>query len=769
MAHSSLLFRVASIILTISVLIYLFKIGGIIANILMLLLVLWFIRKFSDSKQINSIKQSKINPTPKKILNSELEISFTSTLTTPKHKVKPDKFWIRPGQSVEILDLKIEGGFLYVGASLEEASLINSRYKVKNIPMADYCVRQMSYWPNYSSATPDARAAYLCWLLKGKEDPNADIGYVFLYYYGLERRSLLDAETSSQAKLELPLIKEEIFRLLTIYSGNSSFNHYASSLLDFLEGSDIPNKIYLKPPMAFSRNFRGLPLALKVALGQLVQDGQPIPGEWAYAWAISEPTIRLGIPAHRCPQDFKNLFMRQYDKKFDKGLNIKKNKTRIKLEYQVASPSFSRRRFTKALNLPDVSVLSDPVNKLQEIIDFCTIDLTSYSRFLGRNPEKANTFEAMLERPLILWPEPYTKDLEQIKAHIEGTKQPLEIPFTKFRSWFPDWNDFSKPRLTIFALRISELGLGMEPDPRFGGDLSPDNGTVILFVDDGKFVTPSQRYSIAALSLSLAVSVADADGDIGAAEKSLLTKQLEKWLHLEEPERQRLHAHLHWLLAEKPGLSGVKKRVESLSPEARQTLGDFLTEVARADNQVTVSEVKMLEKIFKLLALDSKLLYKKLHQTTNEPFTVRPAEAVASGFTIPKPPQKSSSLQLDMGKITALKAESERVGSILGPIFAKEPDNEINAEKLTTDNCLDSLEQKVMGLDSKHSDLVKLLSTRTEWSRAELEEIMTDRELMLDGVLEHINEAAFNHANMLFTEGDDPIEINQDLVKELYS
>ena len=164
-----------------------------------------------------------------------------------------------------------------------------------------------------------------------------------------------------------------------------------------------------------------------------------------------------------------------------------------------------------------------------------------------------------------------------------------------------------------------------------------------------------------------------------------------------------------------------------------------------------------------------KHLYNKLHQTTNEPLTVRPAETVAGGFTIPKPPKKLTALQLDIGKITALKAESERIGLILGPIFANDPDKEKSPEELKKDECLGFLDQEVMGLDLRHSDLVKLLSTRTVWSRAELEEIMTERKLMLDGVLEHINEAAFNHANMPFTEGDDPIEINQKLVKELYS
>ena len=52
----------------------------------------------------------------------------------------------------------------------------------------------MSYWPSYSSIEPSSRAAYLEWLSTGRSDPNAYIGYVFLFFYGIERRLLQDAQ-----------------------------------------------------------------------------------------------------------------------------------------------------------------------------------------------------------------------------------------------------------------------------------------------------------------------------------------------------------------------------------------------------------------------------------------------------------------------------------------------------------------------------------------------------------------------------------------------
>lgn len=55
----------------------------------------------------------------------------------------------------------------------------------------DFTERQTNYWPSYSQISDSARRAYLNWLADGKKHPEADVGYVFLYFYGLAGRSYL--------------------------------------------------------------------------------------------------------------------------------------------------------------------------------------------------------------------------------------------------------------------------------------------------------------------------------------------------------------------------------------------------------------------------------------------------------------------------------------------------------------------------------------------------------------------------------------------------
>jgi hypothetical protein len=42
-----------------------------------------------------------------------------------------------------------------------------------------------------------------------------------------------------------------------------------------------------------------------------------------------------------------------------------------------------------------------------------------------------------------------------------------------------------------------------------------------------------------------------------------------------------------------------------------------------------------------------------------------------------------------------------------------------------------------------------------------------DRGILLDGALERINEASFDKHDQPFSEGDDPVEINQEVVREI--
>ena len=93
----------------------------------------------------------------------------------------------------------------------------------------------MGYWPSYDEITPEARAAYLQWLGTGRSHPSACIGYVFLFFYGIERRVLVDIANDPMLSWEIPPLRAEVQRLLSIYGGNDSFHRYATRFLGLLD------------------------------------------------------------------------------------------------------------------------------------------------------------------------------------------------------------------------------------------------------------------------------------------------------------------------------------------------------------------------------------------------------------------------------------------------------------------------------------------------------------------------------------------------------
>jgi len=145
--------------------------------------------------------------------------------------------WIESGKSVSIRGYNIPGGLIYVGEKLWDyyrygnaACLINT--KLKTSPAEPWeAVNEMGYWPQYGYIPAKCRGAYLKWLAGGRTEPKAYIGYVFLFFYGLERRLLIDGQKGDVSAKERLDIVNEVRRLLKIYGGNRSLRGYASNFL----------------------------------------------------------------------------------------------------------------------------------------------------------------------------------------------------------------------------------------------------------------------------------------------------------------------------------------------------------------------------------------------------------------------------------------------------------------------------------------------------------------------------------------------------------
>jgi uncharacterized protein/uncharacterized tellurite resistance protein B-like protein len=722
--------------------------------------------------------------------------------------------WVRPGQSVVVTGVTLPGGMLYVGSTLVapdggvEPAQIDPTLTVDSQP-ADPAERLFGYWPRYESISPTARRAYLTWLADGRRDPNANIGYVFLFFYGLERRVLIDAANDETVKDEIPAIVAEIERMRLIYD-NNSFLRYSSDLLDFLDAGEVTARLYLKSPPPATAS-RGMSLRMRVGLGQCAVDRRPVSAEWAVAWARSEANIHLPGVAKRCPDQFDAQFRRIYQKTFGEGLRLAVNRTKLKIGYRAASGGLLTQSFTSNISeLPDVTTVVTPVTKLQGVVDETAAGLEAYSRFIGRHADQAASLEATLLLPPALWSAAVKEAVEVLDKRVGSGM--VVIKLGELVTAFGGTGTVTRETLKGLFQILRVQNVGAEPDVLAGAKTPKSDESVVLFraaADD----SPSNGqgdsgYAALAVMLDLAITLANADGQISGREVQFLNRQVDAWSHAGASAQKRLRARLRLGIVYPPTLASLKSRIEPLPVNARMALAKLLSALALADGKLRPAAVKHLEKIYALLEIEAGLLYRQLHVASaaaevkappiadvQRPELQKPAVGVspavpppvnappAAGAAarvepagtpsvkVPLPAIEAGGFKLDAARIAALQVESERVTALLSKVFdEQEPTPDMVAKAPAVDADVPETKEhtpRLLGLDAEHSAFLRILLTRPSWSRAELGDIAADMELMLDGALERVNEAALDVFENRIAEGDDPIEIAQDLMENV--
>lgn len=673
--------------------------------------------------------------------------------------------WVPGGQSVSVSGVVIPGGMVYVGTALptplggNDPCLIDPSKPVAK--GGGYTERLMGYWPSYSEVSPEARRAYLNWLAGGRTDPNADIGYVFLFFYGLERRAIIDASSDESAQADWSLIASELRRLLALYGETSgSFRRYASELLDWVSLAEHPARLYERPVPAFPRTYE-LPLYVRLALGQAAVDGAPVPAHLALAWAKLDPNIALRTPATRCAEQFEQLFAQKYAEVCGQGMVLPRNRTKLKLVYRPASAGFRGYQELKLSfkDTPDVTVLTAPTKKLQEVVEAATKPLEPFSRMVGKSPDAKTSLEALLQLPAPLWPEGAQKALQALKARMgEGM---VAMPFQDLLNTLGAKTAFTKDKTLSLARALESANIGFEPDVLSGAKPPKPDEKVVLFA-----LPPSEQlsrangpYLAAALTLQLASAVATADGEFGIKEMGHLRETVLSWKHLTPSQTRRLLAHLRLLMQAPASLTALKKKFEPLDLAVKETIAAFMATVAQSDGVVTPAEVKMLEKVYKALGVNSKKVFSDVHAVA--------AGTKPTGATVAK--VEESGFKLDPARIAALQKDTEKVSALLANIFTETEEAQVVPEAEPVEAEAEAAEAPtgLLGLDEAHTALARMMLSRPQWSREELLDVAADLDLMLDGALEHINEAAFDAHDMALFEGDDPVTVNAEILEKI--
>lgn len=724
------------------------------------------------SKSNSGTNDKKPNAVTEPAYTIHVEVSSSSPYQQKTNKYK----WIRKDESVIVQEYKIDNGLIYVGEWLSmdnysyscDSCLINPKLEVDRLH-PDSNGTTLSYWPSYQSLLPQARATYLNWLATGKNDPSISIGYVFLYFYGLERRLLIDlAKESEKNQQEIDELLFEIKRLLQLYKTNSSFKNYASNLLSFISviyKKDVPELTEYESDKVYGE----YPIHFKILLADYVINQKPIGYDVALKWLEYDPFTYLRTPSKRCKKEFESLFEMKFHKKYDEGIYIKPNKTHLTVNYRPASGCLNRIFEKKLLTIPDVTKLTRYIEQFRIIAQECENELDSYSRYLGRKPDDSNSFMALSLLPGELLNSRANKSVESIKEDLKSRIEKNIFSFIDVSLLLKlmSMNDVKLNKNEVVAIIqfLSKIGIGIEPDVRFSGQLlKPENKAIIFSITDGFPSTPSKEYSATSTLITFAVSISTVDGNFSAEERDSIIRHVESSLKLTKPELVRITAYMDWLSATANQSKGLSSKVKGLSSGYKTQLIKFLLTLANADGYISPEEIKSLKKIYKLFEFDEEKIYSDIHfiQTnTSDLITIIPGREIEGGYNVPKERLLGENLNLNEKLIEQTLRDTYKIKEILTNIF--EDDNQ--KEDAHSSNIHAESEDMILGLDQQYMILLNRLVQKERWEQSEYEILCNELNLLPEGAIETLNQTFFDKYGDDLIIVDDDLEINVTLVR----
>ena len=680
--------------------------------------------------------------------------------------------WYGPDESVDVKGHLLPG-MVYVGGNLpdrnnyyNDASLINPKLKVVNAEPWQHG-DEMGYWSSYDRIPPQCRGAYLKWLSTGRSEPEANIGYVFLFFYGLERRLFHDGRKQWIAEPERQAIVDEVRRLLSIYGENRSFRGYASNLLAmewvlFRSHEEIPDYINL------SASYSSDPFQVQLARNVAAQI--PLSPSMAIQWLTLHPEFGLRTPARRCLKEFQELFTRRYLEKHGEGIVVPPNKKTLSISYHAASPSLRGIQLDFD-ELPNPFMLTAPLKKVHAIAEACTDELDAYSRYLGRKGSDPTSLAALalLPKDLVPTAPAALKIKDALRAVASGGPGLFEtVKLYEVLGEEPP-TQIGKKDAENLAAFVEKLGFGLIPDVRYYGIRPDKNASVVIYPHGhGIDFKPSGEFRLVGAMVRFGAMVSQSDGNVSPDEEALLKGLIQDNRNLTGIEKDSLLAYLHWSLYTQQGTSGLKQKLAELGEPEKAVVSRILISVAYADGYIDPKEVKQLEKLYTSLGLDKSQVMSDLHvASTDAPVTVALQDREVS-HAIPQPPSATPAFALNEELIRIREQETRQVRDVLENIFAEQVEEAapVDTAPQVAQSDLGSA-SPLEGLDQAHQNLFSRLAAQTHWERDAVYEICKELGLMLDGAMEVLNEWAFDNVNAPLVDDGDPIYFDTELAKEI--
>lgn len=699
---------------------------------------------------------AEVAPASMPKLASAAAQSARPTSSAPQRSIGPT--WFGQGTTVTVSGVPLVSPMIYTGvvARSWEAPrhLVDTGLQVA--PSGeDRDGLSLGYWPSYSGLTPVARHTYLQWLALGRP-AGYGIGYVFLFFYGLERRLL------REDAVDVDEVIAEVKRLLTLYGDNGSFRGYARRLLAAvgLIRNDPVAQPVLSPDIR-SGEYE-MPFAVRRYLGARLATGAAFEADDALRWLLSSPETYLNTPGRRCFDELIALWRVRFAARHPAGLKVRAPKRRLSTVYRSASGEFELE--LSAGDIPDIAAVTAPLNGLRDMLAACQEELEGLSRLLLRKPDARTRLEGALCLPHDLQTPVAERLIAPVRARLAELVGPDERGVVTTSAILGlldiDCEGAKVPaaQQKQLAGMLDRLGYAFEPDRRHSDAALETGGHMVLFAGRCGAAPSGDRTAYAATraKVEIAILASASDGEVVQSELDQISTDLEAEPALSPEDRRRLLAHALWLSRDLPRQQSALKRLSTASGDLRAAAARSAIAAVVADGRILPAEVRFLEKLHKALGLPEGEVYAALHRGT---ITDAGSPPVAANDGAARP-SGDASLAFDLTRLDRLRQETSQVSALLSTIFQEEeaPPASVSPRAPA------AADRRFPGLDTQHAAL--LAGVVDAGGVADLDRFDADaRALILlpAGAVETINEWAFDVFDEPLLEANDQVIVVEHL------
>lgn len=677
----------------------------------------------------------------------------TSSYSTPTYNQysysrnsKPKLTFHSKNDPIELFGYTITNSLFYTCTSKSDMPFA---IDTKSTPTFGYTPSEgLNYWPNYNQINKTQQGFYIKWLSEGKPFVE-ELGYAYIYYYGLEYRALVEKQD----------LKDVLFEVIDLVK-KFDILRYGYDLIVYLTlkinnfSADETNKLLL-----FFKNNKQFYI-YNTAYQTIIKNLTPIE-----QYSVDFDLSQLNNDKYYAIRGKKYELLEYY---FNK---VKETLDKIEM-YTTKQQTYYYRMamgFYSINNLIEYDAIV-PSAKLKRLWNHARKTIRDEIKQTVKNFDGSTESLTEIEK-LAYLPAKLRNNINYSFNNFDfGEKTITNIETIANKLGFKIQDKATLRQSTLIVDACEALGYEIEPNANIDKKPYKKDSIVLIYKNQYPKKLSPIDYQTASLFTDIGYQIALADKELLQIEIAHIENYIKKEFSLSTSERYRLQMRGELLVHTKEINTSetIKKLIKILDDSGRETIAKYIISVAIADGIVKDSELKILQKVFKQLCLSEDYLNSTLSELINKADDVVIVEKGTStkkkGSKIPANIELDEKLELklDTEKLEKIKINTSEIHNVLQEIFAEEQAEILKSEPIEVDNSEDDDKTEI---ENGLQNIVNIIIKKENWTRNELLNVIQNKGMMLSSAIDEINEWSNEEfGDFLVEEDDDVYLVNEDVV-----